>query len=31
MELRQKWQKEATENHWKILLYHDLDKVVLQF
>lgn len=31
MELRQKWQKEATENHWKILLYHDLDKAVLQF
>ncbi len=31
MELRQKWQKEAIENHWKILLYHDLDKAVLQF
>ncbi|SHE36395.1 Glyoxylase, beta-lactamase superfamily II [Chryseobacterium takakiae] len=31
MELRLKWQKEATENHWKILLYHDLDKAILQF
>ncbi|MCW3162329.1 MBL fold metallo-hydrolase [Chryseobacterium oryctis] len=30
MELRQKWQKEAKENHWKILLYHDLDKAILQ-
>lgn len=30
MELRQKWQKEAIENHWKILLYHDLDTSVLQ-
>jgi len=31
MELRQKWQKEAAENHWKILLYHDLNKRILQF
>lgn len=31
MELRVKWQKEAIENHWKILLYHDLDKAVLEF
>ncbi|MDR2238140.1 MAG: MBL fold metallo-hydrolase [Chryseobacterium sp.] len=30
MELRLKWQKEAVENRWKILLYHDLDKAVIQ-
>jgi glyoxylase-like metal-dependent hydrolase (beta-lactamase superfamily II) len=30
MELRLKWQHEAIENHWKILLYHDLDKAVLE-
>jgi glyoxylase-like metal-dependent hydrolase (beta-lactamase superfamily II) len=30
MELRLKWQKEAIENHWKILLYHDLNKSILQ-
>lgn len=30
-ELRQRWQKEAAENHWQILLYHDLDKAVLKF
>lgn len=30
MELRLKWQKEATENHWKILLYHDLNKSIIQ-
>ncbi|UWX61867.1 MBL fold metallo-hydrolase [Chryseobacterium oranimense] len=30
MELRLKWQKEATEEKWKILLYHDLDKAVIQ-
>jgi glyoxylase-like metal-dependent hydrolase (beta-lactamase superfamily II) len=30
MELRQIWEKEAIENHWKILLYHDLDKAVIQ-
>ena len=31
MELRQKWEKEAEENHWKILLYHDLDIAVMEF
>ncbi|EJL75906.1 MBL fold metallo-hydrolase [Chryseobacterium populi] len=31
MELRQVWQKEAEEKHWKILLYHDLDQAVLTF
>ena len=31
MELRLKWQKEAEENHWKVLLYHDLERAVLQF
>lgn len=31
MELRQAWQKEAEENHWKILLYHDLSKPFIQF
>lgn len=31
MELRLKWQKEAEKNHWKILLYHDLEKSILQF
>ncbi|WP_343608566.1 MBL fold metallo-hydrolase [Chryseobacterium oranimense] len=30
MELRLKWQKEAAEEKWKILLYHDLDKAVIQ-
>lgn len=30
MELRVKWQKEAAEEKWKILLYHDLDKAVIQ-
>lgn len=30
MKLRLKWQKEAIENRWKILLYHDLDKAVIQ-
>lgn len=30
-ELRQKWEKEATENHWKVLLYHDLDKAIVEF
>ncbi|SEH32894.1 Glyoxylase, beta-lactamase superfamily II [Chryseobacterium culicis] len=29
MELRLKWEKEARENNWKILLYHDLDKAVI--
>jgi glyoxylase-like metal-dependent hydrolase (beta-lactamase superfamily II) len=31
MELRLKWQKEAIKNHWKILLYHDLSKAILEF
>lgn len=31
MELRQIWEKEAEENHWKILLYHDLDSAFKQF
>ena len=31
MELRIRWAKEAAENHWKILLYHDLEKAVLNF
>ncbi|MCJ7936153.1 MAG: MBL fold metallo-hydrolase [Chryseobacterium sp.] len=30
MELRLKWEKEARENHWKILLYHDLDKAIAE-
>jgi glyoxylase-like metal-dependent hydrolase (beta-lactamase superfamily II) len=30
MELRIKWQKEAVENHWKVLFYHDLDKAILE-
>jgi glyoxylase-like metal-dependent hydrolase (beta-lactamase superfamily II) len=30
-ELRQIWEKEAVENHWKVLLYHDLDKAVIEF
>ncbi|WP_412850615.1 MBL fold metallo-hydrolase [Chryseobacterium sp. PMSZPI] len=30
MELRLKWEKEAKENHWKILLYHDLDTAVIE-
>lgn len=30
MELRVKWQKKAAEEKWKILLYHDLDKAVIQ-
>ncbi|WP_415327284.1 MBL fold metallo-hydrolase [Chryseobacterium sp. MMS23-Vi53] len=31
MELRLKWEKEAKENHWKVLLYHDLEKAILEF
>ena len=31
MELRIKWEKEAIENHWKVLFYHDLDNSFLQF
>lgn len=30
MELRLKWEKEARENRWKILLYHDLDKAIVE-
>lgn len=30
MELRLKWQQEAIGNHWKVLLYHDLDNAVLE-
>jgi len=30
MELRLKWQKEAIEKHWKILLYHDLYKAIVE-
>ncbi|MFP3590770.1 MBL fold metallo-hydrolase [Chryseobacterium sp. SIMBA_038] len=30
-ELRQKWEKEAKENHWKVLFYHDLDKAIVEF
>ncbi|AZA59754.1 MBL fold metallo-hydrolase [Chryseobacterium indoltheticum] len=30
MQLRIKWQKEAIENNWKILLYHDLEKSILR-
>ncbi|WP_265428311.1 MBL fold metallo-hydrolase [Chryseobacterium sp. YIM B08800] len=31
MQLRIEWQKEAIENKWKVLLYHDLQKSILQF
>ncbi|WP_445430435.1 MBL fold metallo-hydrolase [Chryseobacterium indoltheticum] len=30
MQLRIEWQKETIENNWKILLYHDLEKSILQ-
>lgn len=30
MELRLRWEKEAKENDWKILLYHDLEKAVIK-
>lgn len=30
MELRLKWEKEARKNRWKILLYHDLDKTIVE-
>lgn len=30
MELRFKWEKEAKENRWKVLLYHDLEKAVIE-
>lgn len=29
-ELRLKWEKEAKENHWKVLLYHDLERAVIE-
>lgn len=31
MEQRAKWEKLAKEEHWKILLYHDMKKSALQF
>lgn len=31
MKLRIRWAKDAAENHWKVLLYHDLEKAVLEF
>lgn len=31
MQLRITWHEEAIENHWKILLYHDLEKSILEF
>lgn len=31
MEWRKTWEKEARENHWHILLYHDLKTAVLRF
>ncbi|MGE8553249.1 MAG: MBL fold metallo-hydrolase [Chryseobacterium jejuense] len=30
MELRLLWEKEARDNGWKILLYHDLDKAIVE-
>ncbi|SDI97609.1 MBL fold metallo-hydrolase [Chryseobacterium jejuense] len=30
MELRLLWEKEAKANSWKILLYHDLDKAIIE-
>ncbi|WP_347217299.1 MBL fold metallo-hydrolase [Chryseobacterium sp.] len=30
MELRLLWEKEARENNWKILLYHDLDQSIIE-
>ncbi|REC49973.1 MBL fold metallo-hydrolase [Chryseobacterium pennipullorum] len=30
MKLRIEWEKEAIENRWKILLYHDLTKAVIE-
>ncbi|MCQ9639657.1 MBL fold metallo-hydrolase [Chryseobacterium sp. WG14] len=30
MELRLTWEKEAKENRWKILLYHDLNKAIIE-
>ena len=31
MESRKKWEKEAKEQNWKVLLYHDMKKPVLEF
>ena len=31
MEARVQWEKCAKEEHWKILLYHDMDRTFLQF
>ncbi|WP_394772817.1 MBL fold metallo-hydrolase [Flavobacterium sp.] len=31
MESRKKWEQEAEEEHWKVLLYHDMKKPVLEF
>lgn len=31
MESRKKWEQEAKEQHWKVLLYHDMEKPVLEF
>ncbi len=31
MELRTGWAKAAAENRWKVLLYHDLNKAVVEF
>ena len=31
MQLRQQWQRESKEQHWKILLYHDLELTMLTF
>lgn len=31
MALRLAWEKDAKENHWKVLLYHDLDQSVIEF
>lgn len=31
MALRLAWEKEARENHWKVLLYHDLDQAMVEF
>ena len=31
MDLRIRWAKEAAEKKWKVLLYHDLEKAILEF
>ncbi|WP_326983582.1 MBL fold metallo-hydrolase [Chryseobacterium sp. MYb264] len=30
MRLRQQWQAQGQKEHWKVLLYHDLEKTVIQ-